>query len=143
MNEPIVVARNRKTGKWEILCDPDKTFSEAGAVFEKIDPNLSDDYSRVIIARLQHSRPTKNPITKTEFDKRVAAQTERTEKVQQIVAEARDRAKSMEAEREKHEALSHAEHLARANAIVEQVRKASGQKPAAPEPAPKKKAGDE
>ena len=128
MNEPIVLGRNRSTGRWEILAHPDQTFSEANRIFEGINPNVDENYNRVIIGRISHSRPTKSPVTQAEADRALEIATQRTESVQKIVHAAHERQQKIDEKDAKQQTLDHAARLGQHNELIDKVRAATGQK---------------
>ncbi len=135
MNEPICLARARKpmkievkTGDWVILCSPDGTFSEANTAFEKLNGNVNEDFSRVLIGKVQHSRPAKNPITEKQNEARLSQVSIQDKKVQEIAAGSRDRSNKIEQEKAEAVKKQHLTEREHANAIAEKIRKATNYK---------------
>jgi hypothetical protein len=135
MNEPICIARARKettvkvkAGDWIILTNPDGTFSEANAAFEKANSPVNEDFNRIIIGKIQHTRPSQNPITKAENEVRLKQFGDQNKRVQEIAASARDRSVKQAEEESKKREVQKSKDLDRANAIAAQIRKATNYK---------------
>jgi hypothetical protein len=130
MNEAITVAQVRKArtiqvkpGDWVILSNPSRSFTEANAAFDKASGPVSEDYSQLIIGKIQHTRPAKFPVTQKAFEERIEAQTERTKEVQDIAASARNRQIEREEKAKQATKDDLAAHRAKAQEIVDKVRK--------------------
>ena len=135
MNEPICIARARKeqtvkvkAGDWIILTSPDGTFSEANSAFEKANSPVNEDFNRIIIGKIQHTRPSQNPITKVENETRLKQFGDQNKRVQEIAASARDRSVKQAEEDSKKREVQKSKDLDRANAIAAQIRKATNYK---------------
>ena len=135
MNEPICIARARKeqtvkvkAGDWIILTSPDGTFSEANSAFEKANSPVNEDFNRIIIGKIQHTRPSQNPITKAENETRLKQFGDQNKRVQEIAASARDRSVKQAEEDSKKREVQKSKDLDRANAIAAQIRKATNYK---------------
>ena len=135
MNEPICLARARKTmkieikaGDWVILTSPEGTFWEANSGFEKVNGNVSEDFSRVLIGKVQHSRPAKNPFTKKQNEDRLSQVSVQDKKVQEIAAGARERSNEIQEKKNLEIKKAHLTEHEKVNAIAEQIRKATNYK---------------
>lgn len=135
MNEPICVARVRKEqtikvkpGDWIILTTPDGTFADANEAFTKASSPVSEEFSRILVGKIQHTRPAQNPLTNKENEARLSQVSIQSKKVQEIAAGARDRMNKIEAEKQLAVKKQIVGERERANQIAEQVRKATGYK---------------
>jgi hypothetical protein len=76
MIETILIARNRKTGKDEILAGRDTTFPKQLAAYRKFDSAVHEEYDRVALVQ---TVPLKKPlklVTKGEMESRTAKHAE-------------------------------------------------------------------
>jgi len=135
MNEPICLARARKAmkievkaGDWIIVTSPDGTFSEANQAFEKINGGVNEDFSRVIIGKVQHSRPAKNPFTEKQNEARLSQISVQDKKVQEIASGARDRSAEIQEKKNEEAKKAHLTEHEKVNSIAAKIRKSTNYK---------------
>jgi PAS domain-containing protein len=135
MNEPICVARVRKEqtikvkpGDWIILTTPDGTFADANEAFAKASSPVSEEFSRILVGKIHHTRPAQNPLTNKENEARLSQVAVQDKRVQEIAAGARERMKKIEDEKSSAVKKQHITERQNAQQIAEQVRKATGYK---------------
>ncbi|MDE2099877.1 MAG: hypothetical protein KGL39_21670 [Patescibacteria group bacterium] len=135
MNEPIVVARVRKAvklelkaGDWVILSSPDGTFSDANKAFDKVNSPVNEDYNRIIIGKIQHSRAAQNPMSAEQNKQRLAQVSEQSQKVEAIVAQSIENTKALEEKRTKDAAEQLRREKEAKAKMVEQIRKSTNYK---------------
>lgn len=128
MNEAICLARNRKSGKWEVLSNPDASFTDANTAFNKVSAPVSEDYDHIIIGKITHTRPAQRPVSAKQNEARLAQVSEQSEKVAKIAGTARERQAGIEADRVAELRKAQIGERDHVNSIVEKIRKATGYK---------------
>ena len=73
MSENILIGKSRKTGKWEIIVNPVDGYDACLKAYQKIAAKLpvNDDYSKVLLGRLQNTSTPLTLLTTDENKKRV------------------------------------------------------------------------
>ena len=129
MSENILIGKNRKTGKWEILVYPSESYDAHLKAYQKIARNLpvNDNYSRVLLGRVQN---TSSPLTLVTTDEKASRDKSLNESVNVAAnagKDAEERQKKLAAQQaadadERHDAI-----LDEKNAMINKLRKATGQ----------------
>jgi len=129
MSDTITLGKSRKDGKWQILVQPERPFSEHLDAYRKVASThpVSDDYVRVIIGKVHHSSPALTLISKDQAAEKSKLEAARIDSISKIVASADDRSKAMADEASSLKQMEHDEALAEKNASIESVRKQTGQ----------------
>jgi hypothetical protein len=86
MNETILIARNRKTGKDAILLGRDASFSEQKAAYKEFSGGVHNEFDRVALVNVIPAKKPLKLITQDEHEARITAHAE------QVKAEATDEA---------------------------------------------------
>ena len=129
MSDNILIGKNRKTGKWEILVDPGENYDAHLREYTKQSATfpVNDVFSHVRFGRLQNTSSPKSFVT-TEENK---ALRDKVKDFNQSIANAGEAAKARQSEinAAKQKALDdrRAEELAAKSKIVDGIRKSSGQ----------------
>jgi hypothetical protein len=134
MSELITIAKNRKTGRWEILAGPDDSFDIHNRIYQKMAANLpvSDEYEKLIPTRIQPFLTRRTFITSEENQARLEAQADLSKRAIAAGEDAEIRQKKLDDERAAQVAERHGTELDQKNALVNQIRKATGQPPLDP-----------
>jgi hypothetical protein len=131
MSDIILQGLNRKTGKWDVLCDSTLNYDEHYRVYSAISSKqpVNNDYSKVRFCRLQSIHTPLSLITEEENKKRLEGLEQNAERAKTSGIESEARQKALdEAETEKH-TKAHANALDEKNALVNDLRRATGQEP--------------
>jgi len=90
MSDTITLGKRRKDGSWAILVQPEKPFGDHLDAYRKIASNhpVSDEFSRVMIGKLNHSSPSLNLITSEEAATKAKQDEARAASIIEIVSTA-------------------------------------------------------
>ena len=134
MSQNITLGLSRKTGKWEIIVGPEEPYDAHLRAYQKITVShpVCDEYSKVLLGRIQNTSTPQTLITAEENKKRLAMAAKFGEAMANSAKSAADRQKAIDDEMAKKVADRHAEELAIKNKSIEEIRKATGQPPAVP-----------
>jgi hypothetical protein len=112
MSELILIGKSRKTGKWELLCDPSEIYDKHLRIYSKIAQSfpVNDEYSKVHFGRVQNSHAPFSLITSAEQKARQESEKVRAESYANSRKDAEARQKEInemaaDKERKAHEAI--------------------------------------
>lgn len=133
MNESIVVAQVRKdttvkvpAGGWVILCDPSQPFTDANKAFDAQSSPVSENFSRIVIGRIRHERPARNPLSQSQLDAKVKSDAEQAERVKKTVEDSQKRDAEYKAKRQEEYNRAHADQRKIHDERIEKIRKETG-----------------
>lgn len=131
MSQNVLIGKVRKTGKWVLIVDPGETYDVHLRAYQKISSSqpVSDEYSKVILARTQN---TSTPLTLITGEEK----KQRDESLKNSVAQAANAGKDADerqariAKEELESRLEeHGSLIDDKNALINKIRKATGQQP--------------
>ena len=139
MSENILIGKSRKSGKWEILTEPGRSFDVHLKAYQKFAASspVNDEYSQIRLGRVQNTSTPLTLITTEENKRRLDSLRQSTALATDVAKAAAERQKAIDKEKSDAVAEHHAEELALKNAIIDSVRKSSGQPEIVAPPAPK------
>ena len=129
MSENILIGKSRKTGKWELLVDPSENYDKHLRVYQKIAQSVpqNDDYSKIIFGRIQNTSTPLTLITSEENKARLESLKEVASFAGDAGKRADERQKAMREAEQKQVQERHETALDEKNAMINNLRKASGQ----------------
>lgn len=142
MSEHLTIAKSRKKftltvneGDYFLLVQPGKPYDEHIKAYRKCAEGhpVSEEYNRVVLGQLRHLNPPLSFITKAQKVVADDDEQKRNDSIEQTVMTARDRQNQMEQNRKDALADSHAKQLEKKNALINEVRKSTGQTEIKPE----------
>lgn len=124
-----MIGKNRKTGKWELLVDPSDGYDKHLRAYQKIAQNIpkNDDYSKVILGRIQNTSTPLTLITSEENKTRLESLKGVADFAANAGKRADERQKTMAEAEQKQVQERHETALDEKNAMINNLRKASGQ----------------
>lgn len=136
MSENLTIVKSRKAfkldvkeGEYYILVQPDKQYDFHIKAYRKAAETIpvSDEFSRVCIGQLRHTSPVLNFITKAQ--KVVADEQEqaRNDSIEATILSAPERQAKMVQDQKDRIAEYHKARIDKKNAMVDEVRKSTGQ----------------
>lgn len=142
MSNTITLGKSRKDGSWVILVQPEKPFGDHLDAYRKIANKapVNDEFSVVLIGKLNHSSPALKLISTKEGEARVKMEQDRLESIKNIVANSGDRQKEMEEQISRDKQEEHEIAIAEKNKSINQIRKDTKQEVIKPTPPPGKNA---
>lgn len=131
MSEIILIGRSRKTGKWSLLCDPAATYDEHNRVYRQIAQAIpvNDDYSKVLFGRIQNTNTPLTLITSDEKKQRDEQMAALQNNAASAGKNAEERQKAMQEAAIADEQKRRERILDEKNAMVNRIRRESGQEP--------------
>jgi hypothetical protein len=129
MSENILIGKSRKTGKWEILVDPGETYDTHLRAYQKISRNLpvNDDYSKVLLGRVQNTSAPLTLITAEEKSARDEQLAATVQVASNAGKDAEGRQARIAAETESKAQAIKSKTIDEKNAIINRIRRATGQ----------------
>ncbi len=124
MNEVFTMAKGRKDGKWTILAGPDEPYQAHLDARRKLveKGNFSDDYSEIILGRMEHKSPHVRFQTVKEFADAEKAKQDIESMTVKSNTDAKERQKKLMAEREKKTESDHKSAVETQNKINDAIR---------------------
>ena len=129
MSENILIGKSRKTGQWEILVDPSETYDAHLKAYQKIAASIpvNDTYSRVLLGRVQNTSSPLSLVTSKEKAERDDLLKSSASRATTAGVEAEERQAKLTAQTAERAAEAHSETIDEKNAMVNKIRKATGQ----------------
>ena len=130
MSETITLGKSRKDGSWKVLVQPERPFGEHLAAYRKIATThpVSDEFTRVIIGKIHHSSPALTLVSTEEKATKDKTDAASVKTATDIVKSSDKRQADLEKKKAKEMADEHKELIDAKNAMIENIRKTSGQK---------------
>ncbi len=129
MSDTITLGKSRKDGKWQVLVQPERPFGEHLDAYRKIANShpVSDEFSKVVIGKLNHSSPALVFISKDDNAKRLEVEASRNKTVADSLKAAEERQAKKNEDSANEKAAEHADIIAEKNELINRIRKDSGQ----------------
>lgn len=129
MSENILIGKNRKTGKWELLCDPSANYDEHNRIYRQFSTNLpvSDTHSKILFGRVQNTNTPLTLITSAEKSERDKAMAEVQSNASNAGKDAEQRQAKLKSDADALELRRREQILDEKNAMVNKIRIATGQ----------------
>jgi hypothetical protein len=128
MSELILIGKSRKTGKWELLCDPSEIYDKHLRLHQKIAQffPVNDDYSKVLFGRVQSTHAPLTLITSAENKYQQEVTAARNVQAENAIKSAAERQKKLDDAAAKKELDAHEAVIAEKTVQINEMRKSKG-----------------
>jgi hypothetical protein len=142
MYEPITVVKVREArtvtipaGGWMILGNPDQPLSQQIEARNKLvrSGNVNDEFSALLIGRLQNTHPNTRFVTRKEAEAAAAQTVAHNASIEKNISDARAREKQMAEDAQKKRDAEHAARIKEVNKLNDSIRTRAG---TVPDPVP-------